>query len=300
MSDHLNPQNRAERSEPTGQPLSPQRQYSIQRWTPDELTMQDDWLAMEEPLEIRLVYGPRAARRLKSITVTMRTPGADHDLAVGFLLAEGLIESATQVEDFESSGVDDCGDFHGNTLKVHLFPDVTPDLSGWQRNFLAHGSCGVCGKAALEGLAVRVPPPSATEWNLSGHLIRLLPDRLRESQATFQATGGLHAAAWVDATGRVTTTREDIGRHNAVDKLIGWAARNAPSRFIANHAILVSGRAGFEIIQKSLVAGVPAMIAVGAPSSLAVDLARRYGLTLVGFTSSRRFNIYADPRGLIR
>lgn len=279
--------------------MSREKTVNIEAFRDGERAIRDDCIAVEEPMEIRLVCGPTAQRAMRSLTVTMRTPGDDEDLAFGFLYTERIIAGIGDVEGIEFSGVDELGRPHGNTCRVFLKQDVSVDFVKLQRNFLSNSSCGVCGKASIESLAQHGCPQVVPELRIDARLICQLPDLLRGSQPAFSNTGGIHAAGLMDETGRVHLVREDIGRHNAVDKLIGAALRSdrLPARSLA---MVVSGRAGFEIVQKAIVAGIPLMVAIGAPSSLAVEMAQRYGMALVGFASSRRFNLYCDPHGVIR
>jgi FdhD protein len=216
----------------------------------------------------------------------MRTPGHDHELAVGFLFTEGLITDSKQI-----AGVQACG---GNVARVELAPGVAIDLARLERHFYVGSSCGVCGKSSID--AVRVAPryQPVDGWpRVAGEVIHRLPDVLRAAQVVFDRTGGLHASALFTLTGRLHGLREDVGRHNALDKLIGaefLAGRLPLSRAI----LLVSGRVSFELVQKAAVAGIPVLAAVGAPSSLAVDLARESGMTLIGFVRDGRFNVYSD------
>lgn len=249
----------------------------------------EDWIAVEEPLEIVLESGPVESRQRRTASVTMRTPGADDELAAGFLFAEGVIRDPADVQ-----RIVPCG--HPNAVRVELPPGVEFAFDSLERHFTTTSSCGVCGKTSLDSLAMRTTPLSDTERpRLSSVVIHNLPAILREAQPTFDRTGGLHAAALFDVSGKLLSVREDVGRHNAVDKLIG-AELLAGRLPLTDRVLLVSGRASFELAQKALAAGVPVLAAVGAPSSLAVDLAIRFGLTLVGFVRDHRFNIYAHPR----
>ena len=246
-----------------------------------------DRLATEEPMEIR-IEEPGAEQR--NVAVTMRTPGHDFDLAAGFLFTEGLIDGAHDL-----SGIRYCAvpreEQHYNVVSV----GVTRRLADFemQRNFYATSSCGICGKASLEAIETRCAPVAEGPVVDASVLLRL-PDELRRAQSVFDRTGGLHGAALFDPDGRLMAVREDVGRHNAVDKVIGseLLAGRVP---LSDRILLVSGRASFEILQKAARAGVPIVCAVSAPSSLAVDTARRFGMTLAGFLRDERFNVYSHP-----
>lgn len=247
-----------------------------------------DTLVVEEPLEIRVNGAP--------ITVTMRTPGSDVELAQGFLLTEGLVARREDILSVRyCRGADDDGVNTYNVLDVTLAPEVpAPDVDP-TRNFYTTSSCGVCGKASLE--AVRLSSrhsPGDDPSSVTAHTLSALPDRLREAQKVFAATGGLHGAALFDTDGTALVVREDIGRHNAVDKVIGWALENHRIP-LAGTVLLVSGRASFELTQKAVMAGIPVLAAVSAPSSLAVDLAGQSGLTLVAFLRGASMNVYTRP-----
>lgn len=232
---------------------------------------QDD-LAVEEPLEIRVNGRP--------VAVTMRTPGHDEELSIGFLLAEGIRPTSARP----------TADFAANVIDVEA-DDFDP--ARVQRNFYTSSSCGVCGKGALEAVAVEAPPVTS-ELKVSHALVAELPDRLRAEQPTFAATGGLHATGLFDSTGNLLCVREDVGRHNAMDKVIGWA-HGAGQLPLADKVLCVSGRLSFELVQKAAVAGCPVLVAVGAPSTLAVELARDRGITLCGFVRDGRVNVYSEP-----
>jgi FdhD protein len=245
----------------------------------------DDVLAVEEPLEIRL--GDR------SLSITMRTPGNDFELAAGFLHSEGMIRDAGQI--LSMGNPDDGG---SDVVVVELKDDALISARP-QRNFVMTSACGVCGKASLKDLEVNacpVLPPD--DVRLSPQIIHGLPDTLRRAQAVFDSTGGLHAAARFSLQGELESLREDIGRHNAVDKLIG-AALLGGRMPMSGSLLLVSGRASFELVQKALVAGIPVMAAVGAPSSLAVATAERSGMTLIGFLRNGRFNVYTGSHRIL-
>jgi FdhD protein len=251
-----------------------------------------DRLALEEPLEIQVAYGPDSARQWKTVAITMRTPGHDRELAAGFLVGEGLIRSLDQIEAVHSRGPRHGDEGWQHSVRVTLRPGVPLDLARLERNFYTTSSCGICGKTSMEALEMNFfPPLPAVDWRIDGATVRALPARLREAQAIFEQTGGLHAAGLFTPDGRPVVVREDVGRHNAVDKVIGaqfLAGRGPLSGFL----LVVSGRASFELMQKALASGIPLLVAVGAPSSLAVEVAEKFGATLIGFTKSTGFNIH--------
>ena len=243
-----------------------------------------DCLVVEEPLAILLTYGPLTDRRRTTSSITMRTPGNDTELAVGYLFSEGLVSEPAQIVALEHIK-------SGSAVRVDLHPDVQVDFARMERQGFMSSACGVCGKTSIDAIEVACDGPRPG-GSVGPALIHALPARLREHQFMFTQTGGLHAAALFDYSGNLLSLREDVGRHNAVDKLIGteFMASRTP---LHERIVLVSGRAGFELIQKAAIASIPIFAAVGAPSSLAVDLARRIGLTLIGFLREGRFNIYA-------
>jgi FdhD protein len=267
----------------------------VSEWDDGELRRKDDYLAAEEPLEIRVGDEP--------LSVTMRTPGHDLELAAGFLFTEGLIQARSQLtaldvatpengsQNSPQSAAQD-GAKNGNVVQAEISPDAAPDMEKMRRHFFAASSCGICGKASIDAIRSRALAAPNPNFRLDAEILVRLPEKLRSAQNVFERTGGLHAAALFDAWGELLVLREDIGRHNAVDKVIGWALleNRVP---IANCVLLVSGRGGFEIVQKAIVAGLPVVASVSAPSSLAVQLARELRLTLIGFLRGRRFVIYA-------
>ncbi|MFI9589370.1 formate dehydrogenase accessory sulfurtransferase FdhD [Nonomuraea sp. NPDC052265] len=253
-----------------------------------------DDLATEEPLEIRLT-GDDGAR--KTVAITMRTPGHDFELAAGFLSGEGLVGPGDIAAIAYCTDEDLPPEARYNTVTVRLHGPV-PDLPALDRHFLTSSACGVCGSAGLDALHGRCKPIPRGELALTPEVLYGLPGALREAQGVFGKTGGLHAAGLFSATGTLLASREDVGRHNAVDKLVGWAAL-ADRLPLAGHVLMVSGRASYEIMQKALAAGIPAVCAVSAPSSLAVDLAREFGMTLVGFLRGERCNVYAGQERVV-
>lgn len=252
----------------------------VTEWDDGRVRSVQDALAAEEPLEIRINGAP--------VTVTMRTPGHDSELAAGFLLTEGIIESAEQIASLRASAVP-----RHNLVEVEV-RDSALEPESSQHNFLATSSCGICGKATIDAIRRRILTRPDADFRVDPAILCRLPELLRERQAVFERTGALHAAALFDDKGQLQCLREDIGRHNAVDKTIGWAM--AEGRMPLSRSILmVSGRGGFEIVQKALAGGIPVLASVSAPSSLAVRLARELDLTLVGFLRGRRFVVYSAP-----
>lgn len=255
----------------------------VSEWDDGKVRRKEDYLAAEEPLEIRVGNEP--------FSVTMRTPGHDLELTAGFLFTEGLVQRRAQILNL-LSGPEECEKNPGNVVRAELAPESAPDFEKMRRHFFAASSCGICGKASIDAVRSRTLEPPNPDFRLDPEVLVGLPDALRASQAVFGRTGGLHAAALFDASGELLVLREDIGRHNAVDKVIGWALLEGRMP-LGNIVLLVSGRGGFEIVQKAIVAGLPVVASVSAPSSLAVQLARELRLTLIGFLRERRFVVYA-------
>lgn len=250
---------------------------------------EQDLLAIEEPLEIRLEYGPLSARVTKSLSVTMRTPGADEDLVAGFLFTEGIIQRPSDLISVRT--------LVENVTIAALDPELNFNLQKLDRHFYTTSSCGVCGKTSIEALKTAVEcAVFDKKWSVRPEIIYNLPDMLRSVQSTFDATGGLHASALFDLEGNLLAVREDVGRHNAMDKLVGHFFKNGEIP-LDEHILLLSGRASFELLQKAAMAGIRLVCAVGAPSSLAVETAESFGITLVGFVRDNRFNVYS---GLMR
>jgi FdhD protein len=249
-----------------------------------------DLLVAEEPLEIRINQGGVD----HPISVTMRTPGNDFELAVGFLYTEGVIRGRDEVDQVRYC-VGGPEEQQFNIVTVALRPGVSFDAESLKRNFYTTSSCGVCGKASLEALALKHAPPIPDGPTVDSALLATLPDRLRKGQKVFARTGGLHAAGLFEPDGTFVAVREDVGRHNAVDKLVGWLAMEGKLP-AGERVLMVSGRASFEIMQKARAAGIPVVAAVSAPSSLAVAVAEEFGMTLAGFVRGDSLNVYAGTR----
>jgi FdhD protein len=254
-------------------------------------TRRPDSVAAEEPLEIRI--GPPGGPK-RALAVTMRTPGTDIELALGFLLTEGVIRSADDIRSAQLCAGDQEPNTY-NVVDVTLAEHVAPPDVDPTRNFYTTSSCGVCGKASIDAVRTRSVYEVASDGvSVDATTLTKLPDLLREAQRTFATTGGLHAAGLFTRDGDLLVTREDVGRHNAVDKVVGWALREGRLP-LAGHVLLVSGRASFELTQKASMAGIPVLAAVSAPSTLAVDLAVEVGITLVGFLRGPTMNVYSRP-----
>ncbi|MBL7698043.1 MAG: formate dehydrogenase accessory sulfurtransferase FdhD [Chitinophagaceae bacterium] len=265
---------------------------NIRRMQSGALTEADDQLAVEEPLQIQLLYGSSGNEQQKNIAVTMRTPGNDEDLAAGFLFTEGIVNNKTQLSQIIVAASGE------NTVLAILKGDYVPNLEPSERNFYVTSSCGVCGKSSIDAVRKEIEYPVNSEsFCIASSVVHRLPDTLRRQQEIFRSTGGLHACAIFDISGNLLLLREDVGRHNALDKLIGnfFLNEGLPLQSV----LLLSGRASFELIQKAAIAGIRIVAAIGAPSSLAVQLAQEAGITLVGFLKSDRFNIYAGPERIV-
>ena len=263
------------------------KRLQIQSVQEDRFKTTIDTLVVEEPLEIRL--DPQST----SLAVTMRTPGDDFDLVVGFLYNEGIIQHKSDLISLRyCSDAKSAGGKSQNIINVNLSGNAVIDFSNLQRHFFMSSSCGVCGKASISSLKQRGARSVVASFKLDASVLYGLPERLRLAQRNFTATGGLHAAALFDPQGTLLRVREDIGRHNALDKLIG-ALLLAEELPLGDSIIMISGRASFEVMQKCIMAGAPMLCAVSAPSSLAVSMAEAFGLTLVGFLREHRFNLYA-------
>ena len=285
----------------------PTKRVTIERYrlgtaTADDCSKQtcDDLVAVEEPLEIRIVFGRAEQRRSKSLAITMRTPGNDAELATGFLLSENVIQSADQIRKIEHAGPSPENGSHGNTLIVDLATSVVFSVEKLQRHFYMTSSCGVCGKASIEAVMAQGFKAVRSTIQMNAETLAALPSKLRTQQTVFDDTGGLHAAGSFDGSGGLIALREDVGRHNAVDKLVGQQLHSdgqgeggqAGGQNVGR-VLVVSGRASFELVQKALTAKFEALIAVGAPSSIAVQLAEEFNITLIGFASAKKFNVYS-------
>lgn len=267
--------------------------------------IRSDLLAVEEPLEIRLGF-PNGKHR--AISITMRTPGDDAELAAGFLLTEGIVSSRDQIKQIRHCGlairrnsgaIDRAQALNSNTIRVDLRDDRNIDLKRLERHFYTTSSCGVCGKSSIAALHTGAAKLTDTgRLRINSNILDSLPERLRREQLVFDRTGGLHASALFDVNGNLAIIREDVGRHNALDKVIGakFLASEMP---LSDSVLLVSGRASFELVQKALMAGIPILAAVGAPSSLAVKLAAEFGMTLAGFVRDGNFNIYTGEQRIV-
>ena len=271
------------------------QEFVINKLVDGEITEKNDWIAREEPLEIKILHGPSENRVLFTLAITMRTPGDDYDLARGFLLTEVIIQNCDEIIGI-TYDLDLAPEKQQlNSLIVELSSDLEISEEKLNRHFYTTSSCGVCGKTSLEMVRLQssfFPPEDSIK--ISKDQIQALFHLLKKEQQTFEQTGGLHAAALVDLEGNLILSREDIGRHNAVDKLIGAFCmdKKMPLR---QHIMLVSGRAGFELVQKSVIAGLPIFVAMGAASSLAIELAEANNMTLIGFLQEGSFNIYSHP-----
>lgn len=267
--------------------------FDILRVNQGLVVSEEDLVAIEEPMEIRLIHGPLNDRQRIRLSVTMRTPGDDFELATGFLFAEGIIREIQDILRIEYCP-NETTETRENVVRIHLKPGLSVDKDRLERNFFTTSACGLCGKTSIESvfnsvtLAIR-----SNHIEISPEIIYSLIQKSRDQQQTFEHTGGLHAAALFDKSGQLKLIREDIGRHNAVDKVIGAALKSEFEFPLSQHILLLSGRAGFELIQKATLAGIEVVAAVGAPSSLAIQLAKESGMTLIGFLREGRFNIYS-------
>ncbi|MGA7617688.1 MAG: formate dehydrogenase accessory sulfurtransferase FdhD [Thermoanaerobaculia bacterium] len=283
-------------SPPDGSSISSFRLDRIGLCSDERIANREDAVAIEEPLEIRLEWMDGGAPQRQTISITMRTPGEDDELAAGFLFTEGIVRERGEIAEIAACGPQQP---HGgsNIVRVTLSSSISPDLARLERHFYTASSCGICGKTSIEAVRIPYVRSSASAFSIDSATIHRLEEELRGRQETFDVTGGLHASGLFSREGELRALREDVGRHNALDKVIGreFLAGRVP---LASSVLMVSGRASFELVQKAAVAGIPLLAAVGAPSSLAVDLAREAGMTLLGFVRNRRFNVYAGAERL--
>lgn len=263
------------------------KSVNIKRFKAGAWSDEPDVVAVEEPLEIRLEFGLQGKRQSKSLSVTMRTPGADGELVAGFLFTEGIVQNASEILSLKHQ------DFRKNVMLAAIAPEHSIEMNRLERHFYTTSSCGVCGKTSIEALsnAKSVYSEKALPLDLPPAVLATLPQALRMAQSGFDATGGLHASAIFDEEGRLVALREDVGRHNALDKLIGcfFLSNNLP---LSQAILLLSGRVSFELVQKAAMAGVGTICAIGAPSSLAVETAQAFGIRLIGFLREDKFNQY--------
>ncbi len=265
-------------------------EHHVSRLKLGQRTEAEDVLAAEEPLEVRLLWQEHGETVRKNIAITMRTPGDDFELAAGFLHGEGIIHSLNDVADI-SYCTDEAEDQAFNIVSVTLSPGVVFDVSRIERNFYTTSSCGVCGKAALEAIEIQGCDALPAGYTVESDVICHLPESLRAAQSVFDRTGGLHAAGLFHRDGTLISLREDVGRHNALDKLIGQQLTDGKTP-LDDRVLMLSGRASFELLQKALAARISVVAAVGAPSSLAVQLAESFNITLCGFVRADGFNVY--------
>ena len=263
------------------------RQFTVKRIRDSQAERIIDTVAAEEPLEIRIRYWFKDAALTQSVAVTMRTPGNDRELAAGFLQSEGIIRSREDLADLRA-----LGSGPSNEIVAELGKHV--DFESWRtaRATFVSSSCGICGKRSREALSAEIPPPVCDNFEIRQELIERLPALLGEQQAGFAQTGGLHAAALINSVGRIEAAFEDIGRHNALDKLIGWCVLNGKTP-LTDYVLFLSSRSSFELIQKAAMAGATVLATVGGPSSLAIEAAREHSITLIGFVREKRLNIYS-------
>jgi FdhD protein len=263
------------------------------------MTRQSDVVTMEEPLEIQVAHGPADHRVEQSIAVTMRTPGDDRALALGFLFGEGVVRTAEDVTAIDVVSHAGSDEDPGNIVRVELTPTAVFDAEALSRNVYTTSSCGVCGKASLDAVRVHIPDYAGRDSFAVDHrALGALPEQLRRQQQAFMRTGGLHASGTFDARGRIVAVAEDVGRHNALDKLVGGYLQEGRLP-MTDVGLIFSGRASFELIQKAAMAGCPLVAAIGPPSSLAVELAAEQRMTLIGFLRERRFNVYTLPHRVL-
>ena len=261
------------------------KSYQIQKFRDNQLFSEEDFLAVEEPLEISISFMIDGKPSKKAISVTMRTPGNDDELAIGFLFTEGIVHRSNEIRTVKTDV------FDLNKITVELVEGVVPKMAQLERNFYTTSSCGICGKSSIDAIHTNVTFSHHDTLVFDEALLFSLQETLLKQQSTFQKTGGIHASALFDTNGNLIAFKEDVGRHNALDKLIGWAFMHQHIP-LQQHILLLSGRASFELIQKAAMAGIGVVVAVGAPSTLALDAAKQFGMRLYGFVKSNRYNLY--------
>ena len=269
------------------------KKMSIYKYRNDQLIALDDVCSIEEPLEIRLTFGPISDRKTESIAITMRTPGHDEELALGFLLNEGIINAETKILSIKKSTVVKSR-YNPNIITLALTPDFIPDLDKLNRNFYTTSSCGICGKASVDALIDACPveiDKDEAVFDITD--ILNMPAKLRQQQTDFEQTGGIHASGLFDHFGNLLIIREDVGRHNALDKISGWMYNNGVLHNNNPYMVMLSGRISYELVQKSAMSGIKLLAAVGAPSTLAIQAATALNISLIGFLRGENFNIYS-------
>ena len=270
----------------------PVQNIKINKYNKEEILVKEDLLVVEEPLEIRIYFGSKENRNSKTLAVTMRTPGNDFELAYGFLFSEGIITSKEAVTQIRYCKEPQSKEEIDNIIIVHLEENIEVDLKSVERNFYTTSSCGICGKTSIESVCAKTKK-ATNEQIINSSFINSINNELQQHQILFKHTGGIHAAALFNFNEAFIHLNEDIGRHNAVDKLVGTAIIKEINT--ENCILWVSGRAGFELVQKAAMTRIPIMISVGAPSTLSVNLAKENNMTLIGFSKSGKFNIYSHP-----
>ena len=273
-------------------------EVSVEKYKESSFSTRNDLLAVEEPLEIQISFSEQEKTVSRALSITMRTPGDDKAMTLGFLYAEGIISSLHDLSEIDEIATVGRDKPFAAALAVKLKPHVVFDYTSQERHFFSTSSCGVCGRLALDNL----PAQKAMENNLrvDPAMIYRLPAKIRSGQTLFHHTGGIHAAALFDKKGQLLHLSEDVGRHNAMDKLIGSILFKGHTPPLSENVVLFSGRVSYELVQKAVVAGIPIIAAIGAPSSLAVEIAEAYGITLIGFLRDKRFNVYAGNERILR
>jgi len=265
---------------------------SIIRYNHKGLSSADDLVVVEEPMEIRLGYGPIDVREEEAIAITMRTPGNDFELAVGFLFSEGILRDKDDILSVKYCFSGSKGQKEKNSVRVDLLPNCIPDLNMQKRNFFAHSGCGICGKASIDAVFKTISHTAiGNPIKLAIEDLLKIPEKSLKHQVNFNNTGGIHSAAVFDSRGKMIAIKEDVGRHNAVDKVLGHLLLLGKAN-LSDKILFLSGRMGFELVQKASMASIPIIVSVGAPTSLSVNMGKELGMTLIGFTRKDKFNVY--------